>query len=158
MVAQPISITIALHLYDGTPLYNMLTFAAATSTVPAKALMDLYTNDILNSQTLLKEFLCCVQPLEKSYVDSSAQCHINTTLQTITMLARYDKSHFYGWKQKHKMGHLSPTVHMIAFNNIEIYEKGFFPALYYKANTRYIQLAGAAAQISPKENKKKKEK
>uniref|UniRef100_M8BTJ5 Uncharacterized protein n=1 Tax=Aegilops tauschii TaxID=37682 RepID=M8BTJ5_AEGTA len=30
------------------------------------------------------------------------------------------------------------------------------PALYYKANTRYIQLAGAAAQISPKENKKKK--
>lgn len=96
MVAQPISITIALHLYNVTPLYNLLAFAAATSTVPVAASMDLYTDDRLNSQTLLKEFLCCVQPLEKSYVDSSAQCHINTTLQTITMLARYNISHFYG--------------------------------------------------------------
>ena len=35
-------------------------------------------------------------------------------------------------------------------------DKGFPPALYYKANTRYIQLAGAAAQKSSKEKQEEK--
>lgn len=72
---------------------------AATSTATITVSMGLYSSDGLNNRTLLKEFFCCIEPLERSYVDScSTQCHINTALQTITMHARNNISHFL-WQE-----------------------------------------------------------
>ena len=47
-------------------------------------------------------------------------------------------------------------LYFTIFGGMIVYKKRFAPALYYKATTnRYNQLAGAAAQTSPKEKRGK---